>query len=74
MNAVKECKMSASTFLMNEADLVRIVRSYPVLRYMFWVYLEPDWSCFFSNMKIKIPTSLNKLVISSSKLYLHLIK
>ena len=34
---------------------------------LIWVYLEPDWFCFFKTLKIKIPFSLNKWVISSSK-------
>ena len=34
---------------------------------MFWIHLEPDWSCFFSNLKINRLPSLNKWTISSSK-------
>lgn len=46
-----------------------IARSYPLLWYMFCVYLEPDglWQ-FFSNLKMKILTSLNNWLTSFSKL------
>ena len=45
-------------------NIFETVRSYTVLRYMFWVYL--DRLCFFFKIESK-NTSLKKWVISSSK-------
>ena len=39
---------------------------YPVLRYIFWIYLEPDWSWSFFKLGNK-NASLNEWVTSSSK-------
>ena len=64
---VEKVVLPNQTILCYNRKHIEIVRSYPLLRYMFLVYLEPKICCFFFKLLNKNTYSLNKLEIFSSK-------